>query len=814
MQTRVGSLFLQLCTLWTLAITAPLFELLAKYPDFLAVHGVRGPALVGFALSVATLAPIGLAVTVAVVARVRPVAGQWLFGVLAALLSSCFVAQIADRVITSDAVAAALSVGLGGFFGVLVARHGELRRTLNWGALSLLVFLGAYLTRGPVRQQLAPKAMLVDSSVVPARPTPVVLLILDALPTSSLLDRHGEVDALRFPNFARLRDDGIWFPRHTTVSDVTLKAVPSILTGMMPRETARPTIEDHSQNLFTLLRTSHAVQSSEALTRLDPSRARPLEWRVLLEDTALLCAHAAMPDLLTRRLPSLSGRWRGFWSGGDPQRHDDVLELVARFREFMQQRERNPSRPVLVAVHTILPHAPHHYLPSGQLYSPSGIEPSGEGDTTGLRNHDEWAALHSFQRHLLQLGFTDRLLGELLESIPQYDESLIIVTADHGVSFREQEFGRWVGSANASDILEVPLFVKLPLGVRAAECDSSLTRAVDILPTVAEILGFTPAQPFDGRSVLQGGSGGNEVAGLGFQGAFAFERTVIDHSPTLRRKIDWFADGAWDSIYAPAAYRDLLGQSGDALNIGAVSSVQGTVLESEQAEVAVELVGVVQRPNARQPFPTMAIVADGVVRSVTRPYLATGRALQATWSALLSQPLTSTANAAVELYGIEVDAGSGFLLRPLARGAALASFLELPLGARYLVGVSESGFTRRKPYGRTDYRWTTKHVRLVVPLRPDDRVHSIELDVAQAAPQGTATRLMIGGAVVFDERIPAAGGRFRRPFVPQESSTSLELVLECETFLRDDPDGGPQRPLGIALRGITLSARVIQGPGE
>ena len=58
-----------------------------------------------------------------------------------------------------------------------------------------------------------------------ARPN-VVLLIMDEFPGDSLLDRHGHVDRVRYPNFAALADDSTWFRNGYSVYDSTTKAVP------------------------------------------------------------------------------------------------------------------------------------------------------------------------------------------------------------------------------------------------------------------------------------------------------------------------------------------------------------------------------------------------------------------------------------------------------------------------------------------------------------------------------------------------------------------------------------------------------------
>ena len=67
--------------------------------------------------------------------------------------------------------------------------------------------------------------------------------------------------------------------------------------------------------------------------------------------------------------------------------------------------------------------------------------------------------------HLLQVGAVDRWLGELLEHLNDtglHDRSLLVLTADHGVSFRPGDHARYATRTTFQDVLPVPLFIKAP----------------------------------------------------------------------------------------------------------------------------------------------------------------------------------------------------------------------------------------------------------------------------------------------------------------------------------------------------------------
>jgi hypothetical protein len=293
----------------------------------------------------------------------------------------------------------------------------------------------------------------------PAKP-PIVFVVFDALPGSMLMKADGQIDAERFPGFAELARRSTWYPNATTVHDRTIRSIPAMLDGRWPTNTRAPLIRDHPLNLFTLLQDSYRVYADEEGTQLCPLS---------------VCRQQR------RKLGPLL-------HGGREQRFAAALSRLG-----------GPSaskRPQLWFVHLLFPHEPLRYFPSGTAYE-GGVDP--EPALDGNESFDnEFLTRQSEQRHLLQLEYTDTLIQRLLARLRAtglYDKALIVVTADHGISFqvksspaepfREGQIGwrRDLTRANGQDVAFVPLFVKTP-GQRRGATDNSWVRTLDILPTI------------------------------------------------------------------------------------------------------------------------------------------------------------------------------------------------------------------------------------------------------------------------------------------------------------------------------------------
>jgi hypothetical protein len=104
---------------------------------------------------------------------------------------------------------------------------------------------------------------------------PVVMLLLDEFPLTSLLDSKGQIDRRLYPSFAKLAGQSTWYRNATAVSGLTNWAVPAMLSGRYPtaaQEEASPTAAQYPENLFTLLGASYPIEQFQVVTQLCPAR--------------------------------------------------------------------------------------------------------------------------------------------------------------------------------------------------------------------------------------------------------------------------------------------------------------------------------------------------------------------------------------------------------------------------------------------------------------------------------------------------------------------------------------------------------------
>jgi arylsulfatase A-like enzyme len=188
---------------------------------------------------------------------------------------------------------------------------------------------------------------------------------------------------------------------------------------------------------------------------------------------------------------------------------------------------RPTDDPFLAYLHLLLPHQPWLAREDGTQYDLPG-DNDDEPDVSA-----PWRARVTRQRQLLQAEYTDRLLGLILDrlkEVGEYDDALIVVVSDHGVSFEPEESTRSVSAENLEQIAYAPLLIKAPGQVGGSIDDANLM-SIDLAPTIAELLGAELTWDVDGLSAAEtdavAGRGGDKYI-YSYTDAFSYEFLGIE----------------------------------------------------------------------------------------------------------------------------------------------------------------------------------------------------------------------------------------------------------------------------------------------
>jgi hypothetical protein len=649
---------LHLSVLWALAVAQPLFDLLADSPEFFVVRGSTRWDVIGFALGIVLVPPALLLLVEALVGLAGASAREAVHLVFVAALVGLLALQAAKRLRDGPSALLIAAAALLGIAAALAYRRFSLVRSfISVLGPVPLVFAGLFLLASPVSKIAFGNADVATAAVPKSadRP-PIVFVVFDELPISSLRDERGGIDAERYPNFARLAANSTWFLNATTVQEHTTEAVPSILTGNYPEEGHLPFAADHPRNLFTLLAGAYDLDVFESATRLCPASLCPRDegsflsrMRWLDSDLSIVYLHVLLPSSMAEDLPPVTQTWMNFGGGGQTEgkeararfeRDIDVLvghelskDQKLHFETFVSSIE--PSRkPELDFVHVMLPHSPWWYLPSGKRYSE-------EAGIRGIRNDrwskDEWFVEQGFQRHLLQTAFCDRLLGELLDKLDatgRYDRSVIVLLADHGVSFIPGERRRGATEENLHDIAFVPLFVKAP-GQTKGRVVEKHVQTIDVVPSVADLIGVSMPWKVDGRSFFSPSFRPDpEVHVYRRGGEPLVEEPLANLLPrraqTHRQMLELFGTGRKGDLYAIGPHPELIGRS--TTDLAPAESDRKVDLDGEDrlrsidrdaAYLPAEMTGWIDGDDSRNL--DIAVAVNGRIAAVTRTFPNSGR---------------------------------------------------------------------------------------------------------------------------------------------------------------------------------------------
>lgn len=809
--------------LTSFAVTQPLLDLLARAPDFLVAHRTSPEGILALTATVSVVLPMCAALLAWLAFRAHALAGRIVMLVMVALTVSLMAVLVLRESVTSGraVIAAAGVIGLAA--AIAYARRAALRTFVTWLAPGLVVFPVLFLANAGIRTLVWPHASTAGSAA--AGETPVVMVVFDQFPLTSLLDEQHGIDAAVYPAFASLAAESTWYRNATSVSGYTRWALPAILTGQRPRPAVLPVAAHHPGNIFTLLGASHRMHVFEPITAICPREIcdqdqQPLAvWaRGLARALSTAYLHAVVPSDLAGSLPSVDQGWH---EPPTDEPGDSIgeqwFERHRRGRrrevfEFLDAIGRTESaRPEFHFLHVLLPHEPFIYFPDGERYSTETRLPGLMGRE--MWRNDDWAATQAYRGHLLQAAYVDRLLGRLVARLKEtglYDRALIVITSDHGASFREGKAFRRLTPETRMDILPVPLFMKQPHQTHGIVDDRNV-ESIDIVPTIADILDVELQWTAEGNSALAHGSGRSEKRAFldDATRSVGLPASLLDEAfGAARRKHALFGDTSANRFYVPltSPARELIGQGIEALRIvdGAdqrfTLGVRGDFdrVTPGTERLPANLAGTAGDGSGQV---ILAIALNGVVRVTTRTYPFDDRGVRGAWTAVIPADAFQRGRNVLEIFAVSQDS-AGPLLRHVYRSDDDRLDLSAP-AAVYAWGVQQEGFHDREWRDGIPYRWTEGVARLTVPITAGMTTKALGVTLMMSGRNKKPLRVTVNGCEVFRGALPA--GKWARTFdLSACPDIQGQAVIELITDVDRSRNRMDRRRLGIAVERIDL----------
>ena len=235
-----GRRLAELLALSAFAIAQPLYVRLATQTPFLLDTGTTPVRLIALAAAIYLGPPLTLWMWESLAGRGRPQLVQKLHAVDVGVLIALFCLQVGRQWTSSPifirfgltgylVVVGAVLAAMGGTYAL---RQRRIRQALWLAAWGSLLFPIQFLWTGAGATILTPPVRVPRVSA--GRPAPVIVMIFDEFCGMSLLNEEHQIDAVRYPNFARLAATSTWYRNASTVHARTNFAVPALITGRLP----------------------------------------------------------------------------------------------------------------------------------------------------------------------------------------------------------------------------------------------------------------------------------------------------------------------------------------------------------------------------------------------------------------------------------------------------------------------------------------------------------------------------------------------------------------------------------------------------
>ena len=457
-----------------------------------------------------------------------------------------------------NVVPIAVGLVLAAVVPVLFDRSKSVREWSRWlSALGIAVLVTAGIQLQPVILGTSgPKS----DAVIGRTDVSVLQIVFDEFPLYALLDASGKINAERFPGFAQLAEESTWFRNSVAESNFTHQAVPAILSSHVPSQTGGPFLQQYPKNIFTLFGGKTTVGGIEPVTSLCPQSVchthtgssfhfDARRYVKFVRDAGYVYGHRVLPPMARKRIPSIEGTWGGFGAVANKFKEQfdaGAFSQVDAIASGVDALVADTSSRVEV-IHALVPHAPWRLTPDNRV---APLSP-----TISTQNPDnEDVVRDTYQTFLLQVGAADNAISELIATLKaagRWENTLLVVTADHGISIlpaMPQRHTDFSDMDQSNDIYRIPTFIKFPRQSGGAVSDCAISN-LDLLPTIIDVTNTKTSWEFAGKSVagscptgrtrtVVSATGETAVMSDGFEvvrGRSDYYNSVVGREGSLRR---------------------------------------------------------------------------------------------------------------------------------------------------------------------------------------------------------------------------------------------------------------------------------------
>jgi arylsulfatase A-like enzyme len=376
------------------------------------------------------------------------------------------------------------------------------------------------------------------------------------------------------PNLVALARDSIVYRQAISAGDMTLSTHASIFTGVYPslhgahfsvqRQVGLP-LSDDFRTLPEILASQgyHTVAVVANFAYLAPTFGFARGFERYDSRTALPFLAEVPQFYLRARVRNYLTRF------AEPVAFEQQILPAEKINQevfAVLNTLRSDRRPFFLFVNYMdahwpyLPPAPYDTLYPGKAQRFTGVRYSymEEEVLRGDRNVTEAERRHLISQYDGAIRYLDQQVGRLISELKRqglYDNTLLIITSDHGEAFGERHLLQH-GVSVYQDQVHVPLLIKFPHGrIRTAggtAIDSPVS-SVDLLPTILDTAGVPVPKQVQGRSLL---SSAPDAQRRIFAESFP-SRRLISLQPRLDRIERAVISGSMKLIGSTAGRREL-----------------------------------------------------------------------------------------------------------------------------------------------------------------------------------------------------------------------------------------------------------------